>query len=134
MEQFIGCDAYKKFSVFVAVDEKGHAVDALRVAHERPLYREFLARLPAHSSIALEASSSYSWLVDEMERVGHRPILANPHEAKRRAIKQTNWMLKGRRSHFAMVLCRRSGFRQLSSAINASCLDCAFSWSGCERE
>src|SRR5258706_16134175 len=84
MEQFIGCDAHKKFSVFVAVNEKGHAGEALRVAHDRDLYREFLARLPAHSSIALEASGSYSWLVDEMERAGHRPKLANPLEAKRR--------------------------------------------------
>ena len=25
MEQFIGCDAHKNFSVFVAVNEKGHA-------------------------------------------------------------------------------------------------------------
>jgi hypothetical protein len=32
----------------------------------------------------VEASGSYSWLVDEMERSGHRPKLANPLEAKRR--------------------------------------------------
>jgi hypothetical protein len=30
MEHFIGCDAHKKFSVFVAVNEKGHAGEALR--------------------------------------------------------------------------------------------------------
>src|SRR5713226_10023337 len=84
MEQFIGCDAHKKFSVFVAVNEKGHAGEALRVAHDRDLYREFLARLPAHSLIAVEASGSYSWLVDEMESAGHRPKLANALEAKRR--------------------------------------------------
>ncbi len=84
MEQFIGCDAHKKFSVFVAVNEKGHAGEALRVAHDRQLYREFLARLPAHSAIAVEASGSYSWLVDEMERTGHHPKLCNPFEAKRR--------------------------------------------------
>jgi len=28
MEQFIGCDAHKKFSVFVAVNEKGRAGEA----------------------------------------------------------------------------------------------------------
>ena len=85
MEQFIGCDANKKFSVFVAVNEKGHVGEALRVAHDRQLYREFLGRLPPHSSIAVEASGSYSWLVDEMERSGHRPKLCNPLEAKRHA-------------------------------------------------
>jgi transposase len=84
MEQFVGCDAHKKFSVFVAVNEKGHAGEALRVAHDRKLYREFLSRLPARSAIALEASGSYSWLVDEMERAGHHPKLCNPREAKRR--------------------------------------------------
>src|ERR1700680_2062606 len=84
MEQFIGCDAHKNFSVFVAVNEKAHAGEALRVAHDRQLSRQFLARLPVHSAIAVEASGSYSWLVDEMERSGHRPKLCNPLEAKRR--------------------------------------------------
>lgn len=84
MEQFIGCDAHKNFSVFVAVNEKGRAGEAFRVAHDRSVFREFLARLPAHSAIAVEASRNYSWLVDEMERAGHRPKLCNPLEAKRR--------------------------------------------------
>jgi transposase len=84
MEQFIGCDAHKNFSVFVAVNEKGHAGEALRVAHDRMLYREFLMRLPAHSEIAVEASRNYSWVVEEMERAGHHPRLCNPLEAKRR--------------------------------------------------
>ena len=84
MQQYIGCDAHKKFSVFVAVNEKGHAGEALRVAHDRQLYREFLARLPARSEIAVEASRNYGWLIDEMERAGHRPRLCNPLEAKRR--------------------------------------------------
>jgi transposase len=84
MEQFIGCDAHKKFSVFVAVNEKGRAGEAIRVVHDRQVYREFLARLPPKSEIAVEASGSYSWLVDEMERSGHCPRLCNPLEAKRR--------------------------------------------------
>jgi transposase len=84
MEQFIGCDAHKKFSVFVAVNEKGHAGEAIRVAHDREAYREFLSRLPSHSLIAVEASGHYSWLVDEMEGLGHHPKLCNPLEAKRR--------------------------------------------------
>jgi transposase len=84
MEQFIGCDAHKKFSVFVAVNEKGHVSEAVRVQHDRQLYRQFLAQLPARSPIAVEASGNYSWVVDEMENLGHRPHLANPLEAKRR--------------------------------------------------
>jgi hypothetical protein len=60
MEHFIGCDAHKKFSVFVAIDENGQASQSWRVTHDRELYREFLSRLPAHSQIAVEASGSYS--------------------------------------------------------------------------
>jgi len=52
--------------------------------HERPLYREFLARLPPGSAIAVEASGHYNWLEDEMDQSGHRPKLCNPLEAKRR--------------------------------------------------
>ena len=84
MEQFIGCDAHKEYSVFVAVNEKGNAGEALRVEHDRQLYRKFLARLPPGSKIAVEASGHYSWLVDEMERSGHHPKLCNALEAKRR--------------------------------------------------
>jgi transposase len=84
MEQFIGCDAHKKFSVFVAVNEKGQAGEAVQVTHDRQLYRQFLARLPPHSTIAVEASGHYSWMVDEMEHSGHHPKLCNPLEAKRR--------------------------------------------------
>jgi hypothetical protein len=50
----------------------------------RPGYREFLARLPVHSAIAVEASRSYSCIVEEMELAGHRPKLCNSFEAKRR--------------------------------------------------
>jgi transposase len=78
MEQFIGCDAHKKFSVFVAVNEKGQAGEAIRVEHDRRLYREFLSQLPKQSLIAVEASGHYGWLVDEMEQFGHCPRLANP--------------------------------------------------------
>jgi transposase len=84
MEQFIGCDAHKKYSVFVAVNEAGRAGEAVRVLHDRELYREFLARLPSGSAIAVEACGAYSWLVDEIERAGHSPRLTNPLEAKRR--------------------------------------------------
>ena len=84
MQQFIGCDAHKKFSVFVAVNEKGQAGEAVRVEHDRRLYGEFLSQLPKQSLIAVEASGHYGWLVDEMEQFGHCPKLANPLEAKRR--------------------------------------------------
>jgi hypothetical protein len=69
MEHFIGCDAHKKFSIFVAVNEAG------RTGHS--------SRRCRHTRKSIEASGNYNWL-DEMEMLGHRPHLANPLEAKRR--------------------------------------------------
>ena len=57
--------------MFVAVNEKGQAGEALRVMHDRQLYREFLSRLPPQLAIAVEATGHYSWIVDEMERASH---------------------------------------------------------------
>jgi hypothetical protein len=75
MKQFIGCDPHKKYSVFVAVNERGEASQEVRVGHDREQYRQYLERLTAGSHIALEASGHYYWMVGEMEAAGHYPRL-----------------------------------------------------------
>ena len=127
MEQFIGCDAHKNFSVFVAVNEKGHAGEALRVAHDRQLYREFLARLPAHSAIAVEASGSYSWLVDEMERAGPQAQAVQSIGRKTEDGADPQDRQTGR-SCFGTAHCRKSGFHQANCAISASCCGSGSFW------
>ena len=84
MEHFIGCDAHKKYSVFVAVNERGEASREVRVGHDREQFRRYLEQLPAGSQIAVEASGHYYWMVDEMEAAGHQPRLTHPLEAKKR--------------------------------------------------
>ena len=84
MEQFIGCDAHKKFSLFIAMNQEGYYGKPIRVPHDRERMRAFLETLPAGSKIALETSGSYYWLVDEMERAGHQAQLAHALTAKRR--------------------------------------------------
>ncbi len=84
MEQFIGCDAHKKFSVFASIDERGIYGPTIRVGHDREEFRRFLQVLPAGSEIALETSGCYYWMVDEMEHAGHHPRLAHAFTAKQR--------------------------------------------------
>src|SRR5437762_7680274 len=84
MEQFIGCDAHKKFSIFATLNEKGEYGATRRVGHMREEFRTFLKELPAGSQIALETSGCYYWMVDEMERAEHIPLLAHALTAKRR--------------------------------------------------
>ncbi len=49
MEQFIGCDAHKKFSLFVAMNEDGEYGRAIRVRHDREVFQAFLKDLPPGS-------------------------------------------------------------------------------------
>src|SRR5215469_14437726 len=87
MQPVIGCDAHKKFSVFVSVDQDGKTSRPVRVDHDRDLYSNYLRTLPPGSEIALEATGHWYWIVDAMEEAGHHPHLANPFEAKRRMAK-----------------------------------------------
>ena len=82
MRHFIGCDAHKKYSVFVAVDEAGDTKPAVRVNHDRESYRTFLRGLTPRSSIAVETVGNWYWIVDEMQQAGHHPRLAHARKAK----------------------------------------------------
>jgi transposase len=83
-EHFIGCDAHKQYSVFVAIDEKGKFSPAWRASHDGEEIRQLLDSFPAGSRIAVEATGSCYWLIDEMRARGHQPVLAHPLEAKKR--------------------------------------------------
>lgn len=82
MKQFIGCDQHKHYSVFAVRQESG-GVGLHRMLHDAESVRRFLEQLPAGSEIAVETSGYYYWLVDEMERAGHRAHLAHALHVKR---------------------------------------------------
>jgi transposase len=82
MEHYIGCDAHKKYSVFTGLSEAGEIIPAQRVEHERQKFRSFLGTLPAGSHIAIESVGNWYWLIDEMEKAGHRPSLVHAAKAK----------------------------------------------------
>ena len=43
-KQYIGCDAHRRYSVFVVMDDKGQASKPVRVEHDRNGLREYLRR------------------------------------------------------------------------------------------
>lgn len=83
MKKYFGCDAHKKYSLFTYLDELGHPGPYVRVENERYQFRQFLENLPPGSPIAVETVGSWYWMIDEMERTGHMPLLAHAGEAKR---------------------------------------------------
>lgn len=82
MKYYIGCDAHKKYSVFVTRDERNKVSQPVRVEHEKEIYRKFLETLPAGSPIAVETTGNWYWIVDAMEQAGHYPALAHAAKSK----------------------------------------------------
>lgn len=83
LQSFIGCDAHRRYSVFVSVDENGKASKPTRVEHEGTALQEYPANLPAGVDIAAEATGSWYWLVDAIEDAGKTPHLAEAFAARR---------------------------------------------------
>jgi len=82
MSIYVGCDAHKRYSVFAAMNENGQVGSPIRVDHDRVLFRHFLNSLPQGTDIAVETIGSWYWMIDEMEKAGHNPILAHAGKAK----------------------------------------------------
>lgn len=82
MNYYTGCDAHKKYSVFTTISEAGEIFPAKRVEHDRQKFRSFLETLPTGSCIAIESVGNWYWLVDEMEKAGHKPSLVHAGKAK----------------------------------------------------
>ena len=53
MQSFLGCDAHKHYSVFVAVDERGKATQPIRIEHNVAAYQRYLDRLPRGTEVAI---------------------------------------------------------------------------------
>jgi transposase len=82
MKTYYGCDAHKRYSVFSSVNERGQPGVSHKVDNDRALFRRFLTSLPEGSPIAVESVGNWYWMIDEMEEVGHNPILVHAAKAK----------------------------------------------------
>jgi transposase len=84
MKKYIGCDLHKKYATFVVIDERGKTEPPVKVATDLLELRPYLRKLPAGAPVAVEASGSWYWFVDELEEAGLQPRLVNPREARKR--------------------------------------------------
>ena len=82
MRTYVGCDAHKRYSIFVTMTGRGRAGAPVRVEHAPEMYRAFLRGLPAGSPIAVETVGNWYWMIEEMEKAGHEPKLAHAGKAK----------------------------------------------------
>jgi len=83
MEEYIGCDAHKRYSVFRSWGKRGRLEQPVRVDHDTEVMRGYLGTLPPGSQIAVETVGNWYWLISMMEEAGHRPKLAHAAKAKK---------------------------------------------------
>lgn len=77
----VGVDLDKRSSQIAVLSEDGE-VGQQRLANDAVQLEKFFAQLPPHTPIAIEASSTWWWLVDLLEQLGHQPVLSNPKQTK----------------------------------------------------
>lgn len=81
---YVGVDYHQRYSVATIMNEAGAILGQQRVSNDPETLRQFAAQLPAGSSIALEATGSWSYFYELLENTGIDIRLAHP--LKTRAI------------------------------------------------
>jgi transposase len=77
----VGIDLDKHSSQIAILTEDGEVVQQ-RLANDVARLEKFFGELPPHTPVAIEASGTWWWLVDLLERLGHDPILSHPKQTK----------------------------------------------------
>lgn len=80
--RYYGCDAHKRYSMFSSINEEGHFGTCIRVENSRHQFNRFFRGLPEGSPIAIESVGNWYWMIDEIEKAGHVPLLAHARKAK----------------------------------------------------
>jgi transposase len=77
----VGVDLHKRVSQIAVLTTDGELTQH-RLPNDLAQLQSFFAQLPTPSPIAIEASGTWWWLVDLLERLGHQPVLSHPKETK----------------------------------------------------
>ena len=78
----VGVDLHKRMSQIAVLTTDGELTQH-RLPNNLAQLEPFFAQLPTPSPIAIEASGTWWWLVDLLERLGHQPVLSHPKETRR---------------------------------------------------
>src|SRR5437762_13023218 len=77
----VGVDLHKQTSQIAVLSEEGELTQH-RVANDIQRLAQYFTQLPPARPVAIEASGTWWWLVDLLERLGHHAILSHPKQTK----------------------------------------------------
>jgi transposase len=82
MKEYISFDAHKKYTLAERESMTTRSVQQKRIDHERGAIQAYLAEVEPGSTVAVETTGSWYWIVDEIEAAGCRPALVHAYKAK----------------------------------------------------
>lgn len=82
MKEYITLDAHKYYSLAAREDIATRKISHTRINHEPGCIRRFLADVEPGTTVAVEATGNWYWIVDEIELAGCKPALVHPRKAK----------------------------------------------------
>ena len=82
MKEYITLDAHKHYSLAARELIAGGARRHDRIEHLPGNIRAYLADIEPGTTVAVEATGNWYWIVDEIEAAGGKPALVNPTKAK----------------------------------------------------
>ena len=77
----VGVDLHKRSSQLAVLMPDGE-VTQQRLENDPRQLERFFAQVPRGARVAIEASGTWWWFVDLVERLGHHAILSNPKQTK----------------------------------------------------
>jgi transposase len=77
----VGVDLHKRSSQLAVLMPDGE-VTQQRLENDPTQLERFFAQIPRGARVAIEASGTWWWFVDLVERLGHHAILSNPKQTK----------------------------------------------------
>lgn len=80
--KFAGLDVHKSFSQVCILDKENGVLDNFRIESSREAVQELGPVLSGVKGVALEASSHWGWIVDELQGMGVDVTLSHPSKTK----------------------------------------------------
>lgn len=82
MKEYITLDAHKHYTFAAREEVETRRVRRARIAHAPGCIRHYLRDAERGTTVAVEATGNWYWIVDEIEAAGCRPALVHPRKAK----------------------------------------------------
>ena len=82
MSEYISFDSHKHYTLMEREEIQTQVVRQFRIEHTPGAIREALRGCGAGTAVAIEATSNWYWIVQEIEQAGLRPLLVHPRKAK----------------------------------------------------